>query len=283
MENDIVAEIYVNDILDLYRNFFDNEWSQNIVKATEDFPKLAQIVFDLILEWRGAVYTAALPLELLEHTKNFHDAFVKSETPNTDLLRLSEGIISNLGNEIIELRFDPLILRRVQEKIIKTGSKIIDLYRNAPFKYPMQQAWIDYLKVPSYQISIWGSQRISFVAIYNSYANFLTQCVRIAKQLSDYRARNDRAFKKDINDFFGEKILEICWTNTKLNIFRLVRHSLSHLGGRITPKLSKQNHNFVVVNNRIQVTPDKTKELYNILKKSTFILVQKASQMTQYK
>lgn len=282
MKEQVVRHIFVHDVLDSYRNFFDNEWSAKLLSVARGRKHLEELLYDLILEWRGAVYTTALPHELLESIRNFHDGFVKSNTPNTDLLRLSEGIRTRFNKEIDELRLDTSLSRIIQEKIVQIGAEIIELHKNAPIEFPIEQGWQDYLEIPAYKISIWGSQRISFVALYNSYDNFITQCTRIAKGLNEYRRKREKEFKKDFRDAFGEELLKICWTNDELNMFRAARNSLTHAGGRVTDELRKYKHDFELEDDRIQVTPDKTKALYNLLKKSVLALSEKAAAMQQF-
>ena len=278
---DTIRRIYVDTVLESYRNFFDNDWAASIVSIARDSAQLLQMIYDLTLEWRGAAYNAALPVELLEHVKSFYDGFVRSETPNTDLLQLSEALTARLGREIQEIGFDPVTLRRVQAKIIELGAQIQESVRNAPLTFPLEQAWDQYLNVLSYRITLWGSQRISYLAIYNSYENFLTQCVRIARGEAKYRMSRD--FSEHFKNAFGDELLDVCWTNQSINIARLARHALSHAGGRLTSDLSKQNHGFIVESNSIQVAPDKTKGLYDLLKGSVHALSEKAITIERFR
>lgn len=279
---DLRMNIFIDNQFDSYHNFFSDDWGERILALVTGSPTLHQFVFDLLMDWRAAAYTAALPAQILEHVKHFHDGYLSESEPNTFLLRFSEGVIGRLALEIPELTRDPPLLRRLQTKIVELGAETQDIHRKVKIEFPMEETWQDYLKFSAYQLSLWGSQRICYVAIYNSYENFLTQCVATANGIAKCRTTN-RDFKRLFADVFGEPLHDQCWSNNAVNIARLARHALSHAGGRVTPDLAKQNHDFVVTDNAIQVIPANTKELFNLLKECAYSLAEAARTMPQFK
>ena len=181
MKDDILRTVYVTTTLDAYRNFFSDDWGERVDRLTANKPKLSEIVFDLMMEWRAAAYTASLPVSILEHMKAYHDGFVNTGELNTNLLRLAQVIPAKLAQELPELAADPSLIRRIQEKLVDLGAKMEEARDNATMEFPLEETWQSYLQEHVYQLSLWGSQRICFVSIYNSYENFLIRAVCIAQ------------------------------------------------------------------------------------------------------
>ena len=281
MKDDILRTVYVTTTLDAYRNFFSDDWGERVDRLTANKPKLSEIVFDLMMEWRAAAYTASLPVSILEHMKAYHDGFVKTGELNTNLLRLAQVIPAKLAQELPELAADPSLIRRIQEKLVDLGAKMEEARDNATMEFPLEETWQSYLQEHVYQLSLWGSQRICFVSIYNSYENFLIRAVCIAQSIDSCRTSN-KDFKKYLVESFGGPLQDKCWTGSDVNIARLARHALSHAGGRVTDKLEKQDHGFVIRDGRIQVVPEKTKALFSLLKDCVYSLAEKAITMPQF-
>lgn len=281
MTDDFHRNVHIDTRFDSYRNFFSDDWGSRLATIACTSAKLFPLIFDLMMEWRGAAYTASLPVSILEHVRSFHDGFVNTGEINTTLLRLAQMIPAELARDLPDMTTDPSLVRRLQERIVDIGARLEDARGSAQITFPMEETWQSYLGEHAYQLSLWGSQRICYVSIYNSYENFLVQCVKIAGSLDDCRT-TDKAFKKRLADLFGPQLKEKCWTNNELNIVRLVRHALTHAGDRVTKQLAKQNHGFVVLGDRIQVTPDKTKGLFSLLKDAVSALAEKAAKMSEF-
>ncbi|MGA2062226.1 MAG: hypothetical protein ABSG67_17215 [Thermoguttaceae bacterium] len=281
MPEEIRRNAYIETSLESYRDFFSDDWGERIDALTNSAPKLSEIVFDIMMEWRAAAYTASLPVSILDTMKAYHDGFVKTGELNSTILRLAKGVTAKLARKVPELTADTSLIRRLQEQIIVLGADLEDARSRAKLEFPMKEVWNSYLDKYPYQLSLWGSQRICYVSIYNSYENFLVRSLQIARSISNCRA-TDRDFKKKFADSFGNLLLNKCWTSNGINIARLARHALSHAGGRVTDDLAKQKHGFVVRDGRIQVTPEKTKALFSLLKDSVYALAEKAVIMKEF-
>lgn len=281
MRDDIGRSVRVDVRLDAYRNFFSDDWGERITELTASATKLSEIVFDVLMEWRAAAYTVSLPVTILEHMRAYHNAYVKTGEINTTLLRLAEAIPPKLAQKIPELTDEPSLIRRLQVELVKLGAEMEEAPGRAAVEFPIDDTWKSYLEDHVYQLSLWGSQRICYVAIYNSYENFLSRAVCIAQSIDSCRT-GDREFKKLFADSFGVALREKCWTASDINIARLARHALSHAGGRETDPLAKQKHPFAVVDGRIQVMPDQTKDLFSLLKDSVYALAEKAVTMPEF-
>jgi hypothetical protein len=122
------------------------------------------------------------------------------------------------------------------------------------------------------------------VSIYNSYDNFVAQLVGIALSLDECPRTAGKKFKHLFRDAFSDDLKKKCWTKHEIQVFREVRHALSHAGGRVTAELDelRPKHDFIVVEDRIQVTPDKTKSLFAVLKDCVYALSEVAVGMPQF-
>ena len=281
MPEESIRTVYLNTKHEDYRNFFSDDWGERINRLTEHKPKLSELVFDLMMGWRAAAYTASQPLSILDHMKAFHDAFVNTGQINTTLLRLAEIIPGRLANDLPELTVDPTVVRRIREKLVDIGAEIENDRAEAQVEFPLEKTWESYLADDAFQLSLWGSQRICYVSIYNSYEDFLVRAVSIGSGIDGLRT-TEKHFKKTLVGTFGEQIRDKCWTDPQINIARLARHAISHAGGRVTEALGKQNHGFVVRDGRIQIVPENTRALFAMLRDAAFALAESATEAEEF-
>ena len=140
----------------------------------------------------------------------------------------------------------------------------------------LEETWNDYVNTNVYKLSLWGSQRICYVAIYNAYENYLVRCVKAACGLSKCRSSQEH-FKDHLKNAYGKDLLKQCWTCDDINIARVARHALSHAGGRITDDVKNLKfHPFKEMDGRINVTPFVTKGLLTVLKDATYALAERS-------
>ena len=121
MTDNHVANIFMDDRLVSYSNFFSDDWAQRIAKLTDPSPGLSQIALDLVLDWRGAAYTVSFPAQMLHHFRSFAEGYVNDPEPNTSLLRLTDGVLVGLSRDIAEVSADPGLQRRIREWLVTTG------------------------------------------------------------------------------------------------------------------------------------------------------------------
>lgn len=283
MSDEIIRKVYVHTKPESYRNFLSDDWGERVHALALPASKLSELVFDVVLDWRAVAYAVSLPAMLPEQVKGYHDSFVNNGEVNTSLLRLADGICSKLEQRIPELTSDPVLIRRLRAEVVDFGS---EMSKRSGFEIelPLDELWEDYIKLPAFFLGLWGSQRIGYVSIYNAYDNFVVEMVSVAMSRTQCRS-SDRDFSGLFAQAFGESLKEKCWTSGKLNVARAARHALSHAGGRVTKQLAdlRPGHDFIIENERIQITPDKTKQLYELLKECVYLLAEKAVTMPQFK
>lgn len=281
MTDEIVGTIFVDDRLDSYKNFFDDDWAQRIIKLSHSAPILEGAVIDLIIGWRATSYTSALPAEILNHISAFYDGHMRAEASNSLLLRMSEAIRDKLAREMPELQSNPLLLRNIQSKLVDICARTRDAHEQSWPEFPLERSWQSYLETIAYQLTLWGSQRTCYIAIYTGYESFLVQCVKHACGLERCRTM-DKDFNEHLKNTFGEDIRDKCWTNTEINIAQSVRTALVHAGGHVTEDLAKKQHRPKVLNDRIQVIPADTKQLFDHLKEAAYALTEKAMTLSAF-
>lgn len=284
MSDDVLRNIYLHTRPEAYRNFLSDEWGERIHTLTSPAPTLSALIYDIMLEWRAASYALSLPAMIPEQLKGYHDSFVNTGEINTTFLRLAEGISRKLVRRVPELTSDPALIRRLQAEIVILGSDLEAAKSGVELELPLEDLWSEYMKLPAFYLCLWGSQRIAYVSIYNAYDNFISRLVCTALQLDGCRT-GTKEFKKQLLDAFGKELKEKCWTSPDLYVAREVRHSLSHAGGRVTRELAdiQPGHGFVEIEGRIQVTPDKTKALFALVKDCVYALAEEAVGMPQFK
>jgi hypothetical protein len=194
------------------------------------------------------------------------------------------AITGKLASRVPDLSSDPGLVRRLQAEIVKVGAEFEEARDNVSIEFPLEETWQEYLGDHVFQLSIWGSQQIAYVSIYNSYDNFISELVRVALRLDECRTAG-KEFKRQLRELFGDGLKEKCWTRAEFHVAREARHSLSHAGGRVTQPLAdiKPSHGFEVRDGRIQVTPDKTKALFALLKESAYALGEAAVGRPEFK
>ena len=124
--------------------------------------------------------------------------------------------------------------------VLKLSKSFLEGYlnnENSTLEFPTEKVWEDYLEVHPFQLSIWGSQRLSYLTIYTSYENFITQLMRIALEKPDYKMPKSDDFKNEFRNVFNQELLDKCWNDRNIKIARYARHSLSHVSGEETEEL----------------------------------------------
>lgn len=282
MQNILKVPIYVDDRISSYENFFENDWANEMNNIAMGSKKLGNALLDLFVDWRGASNVTHLPRQLIEHIKSFHDGFVNSQRPSSDLLNLSVALTQRLGRDFPELNsLDPALQRRIQERIVKIGYEIQASAQYTPIVLPLEEIWRHYIGNQSYALTIWSSQRIVYIEVYNAYESFLAQCMRIALRMNSYRIEN--GFAREFESIFGPALLSNCWSRNEVFTIKQARHCLSHSGGKINDKLLKAKHNFKVVDKILQITPNDTKAAYHILKECVKAVLQQATEKPEFR
>jgi len=226
-----VRHIYVAKALDAYKSFYDKGWAERFSNITET-TKLWQPGLDLIMDWKGAAFTAAMPWVLI-----------------------------------------------------------------SPLDSPCD-CWDHYMQSYTFKTTLWSSQRICYAAIYHAYENFLTRCVEEALKIPNYRPKKrnltpTEALAADLNDIMPGAGDHCLLKDERVDFGRRVRNSLAHNGGRSWPRIDVKNaehktddgrvHKLTVWHGKIQVVPEDTRFLLDLLKQKAFWLAEKAKDHPKFR
>jgi hypothetical protein len=127
-----------------------------------------------------------------------------------------------------------------------------------------------------FRLHIWGSQRISYGAIYHAYENFIREALALALGVANYKAGNISLLLKDCERCFGKPIADRCLADTDVETARLVRNALAHNGGKETSKLHGITHGIRVEGGELQIMAPDTRRLFDSLKGRAYTLAEKA-------
>jgi hypothetical protein len=263
--SDVVREIYIDRRMEFYEGYIPDDWASNAFAPVKSGSVLDRLLLDLLLAWRTTAYTAAMPATAIKVAQATTLGYARYESPDRSIIAYSEAILAKLSRKIPELVED----RRLRETILEELVTISDEFREQRAAVepdmPIEPIWQDFLTQDAFFLSVWSSQRVAFVAFYNAYEAFLIDCAKQVLGVEQLRT-TEQAFKEALRTGFGKDISVPCWTHHEINNARLVRHALSHAGGRETADLKKQKHGIRVEDGAFQIVPDDNHNLLRHLR-----------------
>lgn len=277
--DETIKTYHIDTRLESYRNFLSGDWGQELAALVSGVKRLDTIAFDLMAEWRGAAYVVSFPTQMIEHFRAFADSYTR--TPNSDaILRFADVALERLSQRVPALTHRPKLRRSLQAEIVTVAAEMRDAKAKANVSFPIDLIWKQYLSHHVYQITLWSSLRICYVAIYNAYDNFVHQCVSTV--LGESVRTTYREFEQKFRNAFDSEAVVKCWTDNRIEDARLVRHALSHAGGRPTPKLQNREASVHIADGLIHIYPEHVKQLYSVLKDAALTLCMLAKGKQQF-
>jgi len=249
-----------------YQDYLPDDWSEAIVKKLPVGSVLERLVLDLALSWRGASYTAQMPATSI---KAMHAAALgrgKVVSPDSSIVSYSDGILAKLSLQVPDLVDDRALRARIQAALVTVSADFRDRAAAVKDDFPIEPMWTEFLNDPPFQLSLWGSQRVAYVAFYNAYEAFLIDCLKFGTGLLRLRTTDKPEFNDALRKALGEDVSSPCWSHHEINIARLVRHAFSHNGGRLTDDLKKQKHCIEVIEDDLQIMPQDIHRMLNRLR-----------------
>lgn len=248
--------IYIDDKLESYKTFLDHEWARKIDEKTTGTP-LEEIFFDLQWAWKGAANTFYMPwLTVTTMVAAGLGAAADHAFPSRFTAALEDRLVQRMG-----------LNNMTTKKLVRELRQISDEVRAEDERPPVIETeivWRTMLAEPEFRLSIWGSQRLCFAAVYFAYEDFLARCFRMSASQPDYRL--DNGFSQEFRDQFGATLRDLCWSDPQINVARLTRTALVHNGGRLTSDLKQlNNHGLKLHGQDIQIFPAFTQSLYKLL------------------
>src|SRR5262245_13355106 len=270
--SDPVRNIYIDNQMASYEGYVPDDWAPKAFGPVKPGSALDDRLVDLLLTWRTTAYTASMPATAIKVAQATTLGYAKFTSPDGSIVAFAEGTLAKVSRKVPELVED----RRLREELMKEIVTVADEFRAQRAavtpEMPIEPIWMDFLKQDAFAMSVWSSQRVSFMAFYNAYEAFLVDCAKVALGVGQLRA-TDQEFKEALRSGFGKDISVPCWTHHEINNAKLVRHALSHAAGRETADLKKQKHGIKVLDGVLQIVPDDNHNLLRRLRNGVEALV----------
>jgi hypothetical protein len=276
MSGGITHRIFVDDPLESYQTFFDHTWVENIDTMVAG-TKLERPIFNLCVSWKAAANTCILPWLICDSVSEFSVGFTMGREPFA--AQVIEACAKRLPNEMS--RLSNMQRKELIAAVKKIGTELRDRLAQQAHEFTVSanQMWMAFLNgagASEFRLSIWGSQRTAFGAIYHAYENLLREAVSLASGRPQYKVRKVSTLLTDCANLFGQPIADMCLADPDVRAARLVRNALAHNGGKETAELCGVAHGIRLENGELQIMAPDTRRLFDLLKVRVFKLAEKA-------
>jgi hypothetical protein len=117
-----------------------------------------------------------------------------------------------------------------------------------------------------FQLSIWGSQSLSYCALIFAYEWFVVNCFRLLGGLEKVKP-NEEKFWKGFQTMLGRDVKPDYWDDKPVKIARLTRNCIVHLGSKAKQELLDESPSLLISNEGIiTIRPSDTRILFATLK-----------------
>lgn len=267
-DGDLTIPIRVDDRFDVYASFFDHAWARRIRELARG-SKLDEPTFSLCMNWKAIANTYRFPWFMIECLKWQMQGFLKKHEP------LSVAVTTAIESRLLEVMRGDLseaARRKLRDAVREIAEAASSARDDSDAMWSSTNVhWHELLPDQEFAISIWGSQRICYAALYHTFEDFARQCIGLASgQGQDWRPGGE--IIDAATRLFGESFVQACLCDHAVTVARLVRNALAHHGGRVTKELGSVAHGLEVENGVIQILADDTSKLFHALKNRAYDL-----------
>jgi hypothetical protein len=275
-----VKNIKIDTRVDAYKTYFDHAWYRKLDETVAG-SKLEEPVFSLGMNWKSAANTHLMPWLMIQSIKRFWEGHLRGQESASEqaVTHLAQHVPAEMGDSLSHMK-----RKKLAEVMTQIGGRMKQVREQNDEEINPQAVFDIFLSGPGgseLQLSIWGSQRITYGAVFHAYEDFVSRCVGLARNEPDYRAFKIKTLHSDARAAFGDTTANHCLTDSPVELARLVRNALAHQGGRETDELKKVAHGVTVVDGVLQVMPDDNRRLFDTLKDRVFKLTQAALSLPQ--
>ncbi len=264
--DDSIRQLHTEIEISAYEGYLPEDWGEKTLAAVSKGSVLEQLLLDLGLLWRTASYTAQMPATSI---RAMHAAAVgrgNYVTTDRSIVNYTDAILAKLSQRVPDLVENRTLRAQLVGALASIADEFRDKLASVKEEYPIEPIWTDFLQQLPFRLSLWSSQRLAFVAFYNAYEAFLVHCLKIGIGLPQLRSTDKKAFNEALRTSLGRDIAAPCWSHHEINIARLVRHALSHAGGRETEDLKKQPHGIKLIDGVLQIVPNDIHKMFRRLR-----------------
>ncbi len=276
-----LRRIEIDDRIESYSGYLPSDWMQTVSDKAQPAPILDDVLADLLLAWRATAYTASMPALMPQSTQAVLQGYMGAVSPDGTIIAFAEGVMAKLSRRIPELVDNSRLRATLLAELATLAAEFRDVRENVMHEVPVGAFWQSFLHEPAFQMSVWSSQRVCYVAFCNAYEDFLTHCVwRVVG--GDQPRTQSKEFKRALQTCFGVDIYQACWSRADVERVRFVRNALSHANGRETPNLKASGHTIRVLDGVLQVFPEDIHALLRTLRGAVDALVAAAVVLPQF-
>jgi hypothetical protein len=261
----LLREIGIDNRIGSYDGYLPDEWTSQVYDASQSTAVLYQIVVDLVLGWRTTAYSAMMPATAIKAMQAATLGYAKYVTPDASVISYSEAVLAKVSRNVPELVENRDLRARLMSELVTVADEFRTQRTAVNPEMPIESLWQEFLDQDAFRLSVWASQRVAYVALYNAYEAFLVACAKQSLGVTQLRA-TEKAFLDALHNSFGPDLTGPCWNHHEVQIGREARHALSHAGGRETEKLKKHKHGIKVIEGVLQIVPDDNHKLLRRLR-----------------
>jgi len=260
-----IKHVRIDDCLKSYRTFFDHDWARRIDHLASG-TVLDEAVFALGITWKSVANTHLMPWLLADSLAELLQSFLGGTEPTASrvIRAIHDQLLKSIGSslpKINDLSASAILARDQAQRLLQR-------------RYNSNAIWQELLQTSEFRLSIWGSQRVCYGALYHAFEDFTRRCIAIASgEEDDWRPAGEAV---DVaRTIYGNNFVHSVLGDHALTVARLVRNALAHGGGRLTKELENINHGLVVEDGVVQITACDTANLYHVLKLKAYRLAEK--------
>jgi len=265
VSDDLIQHVRIDDCLKSYRTFFDHDWARRIGDLASG-TVLDEAVFALGITWKSVANTHLMPWLLADSLAELLQSFLGGTEPTASrvIRAIHDQLLKSIGGSL------PMRARkRLSAKINDLSASAIlardQAHRRLERRYNSNAIWQELLQTSEFRLSIWGSQRVCYGAVYHAFEDFARHCIAIASgEEDDWRPSGE--VLEVARATYGNDFVDSILGDHALTVARLVRNALAHRGGRLTKELENINHGFGVEDGVVQIMACDTANLYHVLK-----------------
>lgn len=261
-------KIHIETDIKSYERYMPDDWGDKTITPIPTGTVLERLLLDLAMSWRSTSYTAQMPVTSI---RAMHAAAIgrgSFVSPDSSIIAYSERIIGELTLRVPVLTENGALRAKLVGELATIAAEFRDRAAAVVDEYPIEPIWEQFMKVTAFGISLWASQRVAYVAFYNAYEAFIVGCLKVGTGLPSLRSTDKKTFNQALRTGLGNDVSNSCWSHHEINIARLVRHALSHNGGRETVDLNKQRHGIKLIGDELQIVPADNHRMLRRLRKA---------------
>lgn len=279
--DELSRNLLFDERIEPYQGYIPEGWMAKVSEKVKQNSVLDHLLMDLSLSWRTTSYTASMPAVVVKSVQSSTVGYAGHISPDSTIVQFTDAVLKKLSRKLPELIDDRTFRSRMASELAILADEVRTCQAAIKVEVPIEPMWKDFLKEHVFVMSLWSSQRVSYVAFYNAYEAFLIDCLKQLLGSTSLRT-NHKEFLNALRTGFGADISIPCWTDSRIDVIRNVRHALSHAGGRVTADLKKQKHGIRLLDGTLQIFPEDNHQLLRRLRAGVDSLVEVAAEHPRF-